>query len=225
MDFFTHWPTSNVSRRGAKLLLVNLDIFFVNLIICGGTYIPTQHQFNILHFHSDHTFQLGFIQITVVISIDFWTIAFALKNFHCCQIFTYKVEWFHIIWNQAKQGGRGCCCCLFQTNNKQKQYKFQQFHLEPDHARGDGLDQELADSWNGIVFHLKKVGQSLKVETSKLFLPFAQPQWENCFLKEDFVPENKLKSKLFIQMKKSLPRLFLHCSHCQYFHLRPEFIF
>ena len=58
-----------------------------------------------------------------------------------------------------------------------------------------------------------------------LFLPFAQPQWENCFLKEDFVPENKLKSKLFIQMKKSLPRLFLHCSHCQYFHLRPEFIF
>ena len=55
---------------------------------------------------------------------------------------------------------------------------------------------------SAIVFHLKKVGQSLKVATSKLFLPFAQPQWENCFLKEDFVPENKLKSKLFIQMKK-----------------------
>ena len=58
-----------------------------------------------------------------------------------------------------------------------------------------------------------------------LFLPFAQPQWENCLLKEDFVPENKLKSKLFIQMKKSLPRLLRHCSHCQYFHLRPEFLF
>ena len=77
------------------------------------------------------------------------------------------------------------------------------------------LGTELFSTWKEFK------GGDLKI----LFLPFAQPQWENCFLKEDFVPENKLKSKLFIQMKKSLPRLLCHCSHCQYFHLRPEFIF
>ena len=126
--------------------------------------------------------------------------------------------------NQAKQGGRGCCCCLFQTNKKLN--KFQQFHLEPDHARGDGLDQELADSWDGIVFHLKKVGQSLKVETSRYcsYLLLSR-NGRIVFWRKILCLKTNWNQNYSFRWKKSLPRLFRHCSHCQYFHLRPEFIF